>query len=256
MSKRIDLTGQRFGRLTVVEKAERATDGRALWRCTCECGGEKITRAQRLSSGATRSCGCLGREKSAERAPDLSRANRTHGMTDTPEYESWSAMVQRCTNQRNPDYSGYGGRGITVCGRWRTSFEAFYADMGPRPAETSLDRIDVNGNYEPGNCRWATRKEQQRNTRRNRLVMAFGEELPLAEWAERIGIDYGALQGRLDRGWSTERALTTGVDPEVLAALAKDSPHPWADRPNVWCPGIGYDDDQAAADSSTTTTAR
>ena len=238
MPKRIDLVGQHFGRLTVIEEAGRTAQGQVLWRCACECGRETRTRGQHLRSGASRSCGCIAREKSAERAPSLIRGNRTHGMSGTPEYESWSAMVQRCTNPSNPAYSDYGGRGVTVCDRWRISFEAFYADMGPRPAGTSIDRIDVNGTYRPDNCRWATRKQQQRNTRRNRLVVAFGEELPLAEWAERVGIDYGALQGRLDRGWPVERALTAGVAPEVLAALTKDSAHPWHDRPGFWCPGI------------------
>ena len=124
-------------------------------------------------------------------------------------YASWNGMVQRTTNPNDARFADYGGRGIRMCDRWRKSFEAFLADMGDRPTpEHSLDRIDVNGNYEPGNCRWATRKEQQRNQRGNVRLTHNGETLCIAEWAERLGIEYCVIETRLRRGWSVERALS------------------------------------------------
>lgn len=134
--------------------------------------------------------------------------SRKHGMRNTPEYQAWVSMIARTSNERWRDYHRYGGRGIRVCGRWRESFEAFYVDVGPRPSpEHSLDRIDVDGHYEPGNVRWATRVEQGRNKRNNRLVTSGGETASLAEWAARVGLRPGTIRMRLERGWPVERAL-------------------------------------------------
>lgn len=141
--------GDRFGKLTVVEDAGRDRRGQALVRCRCDCGKEAIARASRIRTGSQRSCGCL-------------RGRPTvHGRCGTPTYRSWVAMIDRCENPKRERYHRYGGRGITVCPRWRESFAAFLQDMGERPQGKSIDRWpDNDGNYEPGNCRWATPTQQ------------------------------------------------------------------------------------------------
>lgn len=149
--------GQRFGRLTTTERIPMP--GGAVWKCLCDCGSIVSTTPGHLYSGHTRSCGCLYSEV-------LVSANTTHGKSQSPEYRSWSMMRTRCNNPRVHNYHRYGGRGITVCERWNKSFEHFLQDVGPRPSlKHSIDRINVNGNYEPGNVRWATASEQALNQR-------------------------------------------------------------------------------------------
>lgn len=163
----IDITGQRFGRLVVLRR-----DGyrckQATWHCRCDCGAETSTQGSHLRSGHTLSCGCLGREHAVAASRSSSwKHGHGHGMR-SPTYRSWISMKTRCTNPSVPHYHYYGGRGIRVCERWE-KFENFLADMGLRPAGTSLDRYPNNsGNYEPGNCRWATPKEQAKNRRPSR----------------------------------------------------------------------------------------
>lgn len=153
-----DISGQKFGRWTVIRR-NGIKGHNALWLCQCECGNQKSVLGTDLRRGHVRSCGCY-------HASGFENANTKHGMTKTPEYSSWEHMKYRCYNPKDKRYKEYGGRGITVCERWFDSFENFLADMGQRPSmDHSLDRKNVNGNYEPNNCRWATRKEQRNNRR-------------------------------------------------------------------------------------------
>ena len=141
------------------------------------------------------------------------RHGHTASLKRTPEYYAWQNMRSRCTNSKRKDWPQYGGRGITVCERWMNSFEAFFSDMGPRPSgEHSLDRYpNQDGNYEPSNCRWATKDEQMQNTRATARIAFNGETMGLAAWARRVGINKQSLRDRLDRGWPLEKALTTGA---------------------------------------------
>lgn len=153
MSKLIDILGLRYGQLVVVSRSDRISKAGALWVCRCDCGGETVTTGTKLKSGHTRSCGC--QQKKAIQA-----LSTTHGMSNkTRTYKTWKEMRRRCMNKNSTQYQWYGGRGISVCDRWN-SYEAFLEDMGERPIGTTIDRINSDGNYEPGNCRWATSKQQ------------------------------------------------------------------------------------------------
>lgn len=204
MAKAKDLVGEKYHRLTVVSRNydPRENNSReAYWNCLCDCGNTTVVRTASLSLGNTKSCGCLQREQT-------SKASTTHGMSNTVEYHIWAGIISRCRNPSNNAYPRYGGRGITVCDRWLNSFENFYADMGPRPTpEHSIDRVNNDGNYEPGNCRWATDIEQANNKRNNIIVGESG--LTLAQIAAGSSIGYKNLHQRLSRGMCLEDALST-----------------------------------------------
>ena len=199
-NKRIkDLTGLRFGRLTVLGYTGLDKHQNSTWLCACDCGKTKEIRYYRLTSGTTQNCGCR-------------HTGWIHGLGHTPEYKAWHAMNHRCTNPDDKSYHNYGGRGIKVCPRWSNSFEQFYTDVGPRPGkEYSLDRIDNDGDYTPENCRWATVKEQGNNRRTNAPITYKGKTMNLAQWSEMTGISISNLSKRIKAGWSIERTLTEPV---------------------------------------------
>lgn len=211
MTMKENLVGRRFGRWTVVARMPRTPGRTTEWLCRCDCGTEGVV-GSKLKSGQSTSCGCQARESLARRAG-------TDDGTARVMYSRWQNMHRRVSTPGNRSWERYGARGITVCERWQ-SFENFAADMGPtfRP-ELTLERINNDGPYSPENCRWATRKEQQRNTSTSKRVAFRGHEKTVAEWAELLGIDRTTLRHRLRRGWSVERALTTGADPVALADL-------------------------------------
>lgn len=173
-----------------------------MWLCRCDCGRSIRIMIGNLSRGNSRSCGCLKSELSAIRMT-------THGMSRLPENKIWKDMKLRCLNPKYRSYPRYGGRGITICARWLNDFSAFFADMGPRPSRNhTIERTDNNGNYEPENCIWDTRKRQARNKSSTRYITVCGKELCMADVAEQFGIPYGRLKARLDIGWPIERAIT------------------------------------------------
>ena len=157
------MIGLRFGRLVVTAPAGRTKHGKPTWLCRCDCGSDHVVVGANLRSGNSQSCGCLQREEAGARALTHGHAA---GVGVSPTYQTWTGMIQRCTNPERKHWERYGGRGISVCTEWAASFESFLADMGERPEGTSIDRIDGNGNYEPGNCRWATPAEQEANKAR------------------------------------------------------------------------------------------
>jgi len=197
MRRSNDLTGHRFHRLVVLGRAEPTPGNRgARWRCKCDCGAETISRSDALKNGRSKSCGCHRAEMGGKHVVSM---NTTHGSYGTPEYRVWRGMKDRCFNPNSASYADYGGRGITVCDKWVNSFQAFLADMGPRPDGASIDRIDNNKGYESGNCRWADRITQARNKRNNSLIEHEGETRTLSEWAERAGMPAWKLSQRLYR---------------------------------------------------------
>ena len=192
--KENQLIGQRFGRLVVVS----STNSVAI--CRCDCGSIHEASTWNIRYGRTRSCGCLKAQGN----------HITHGKTGTLTHKRWLAMTRRCRDENCIGYENYGGRGIRVCERW-SEFVNFLADMGECPHGLTLDRIDPDGNYEPGNCRWADKRTQARNTRANRMMTWNGRTLCVEEWAEVLGISSRSLMSRIRLGWSDEKTLSTPI---------------------------------------------
>lgn len=195
-----DQTGKRFGRLVVIalHRRDESKENNHVWRCRCDCGGEKLANVKNLRSGKTSSCGCLFLEGMRAR-------NTTHGLcrTHPREYRIWKNMRARCASRGNKSFPDYGGRGIYVCERW-AEFPAFIEDMGAVPDGGSIDRIDVNGPYSPDNCRWASATDQARNKRSNHLIEYHGETKTLQEWCNQFCIEPSKARYRLRTGWDID----------------------------------------------------
>lgn len=192
----MSLEGKTFGRLTVLEAMDDLNNSRTKWKCLCSCGRFSYPNANGLKRGISKSCGCMRRESMAK----AGRARRKHGGFGTPTYGSWSAMKSRCYNKKATGYENYGGRGIRVCVRWLNSFEAFLEDMGERPSlDHTLDRLDVDGDYEPSNCKWSTMEEQNQNKRSVTIYEIDGLRLTMPQVAKRYDIPLQTLYSRLIR---------------------------------------------------------
>jgi hypothetical protein len=202
-----NLPGDKYGRLTLVEEVagQAGKSVNRKWLCQCDCSATTTSPMIRsLRSGSTTSCGCVHK---ATVSKMMMEYGTKHGLHGTPAYRSWKAMKARCANQKQPGYKNYGDRGIGICSRW-AEFDNFYADMGPCPAGMSLDRKDNSLGYSPENCVWATRTEQNRNQRSNRLVSYMGRNICVAEAAEIAGIRAGTVRARLNGyGWPISKAL-------------------------------------------------
>jgi hypothetical protein len=199
----LDLTEKRFGRLVALRRA--ASQGRrTVWLFLCDCGNKIEKQIDPVVAGRVNSCGCKKREVTRDRSL---KHGHSVGRKSSPELRARDHAKGRCYNVNDPKYPLYGGRGIRMCEEWRDDFNAFFRDMGPRPKGTTLDRINVDGHYEPGNCRWATPSEQAQNRRLTLYVDWEGRKLPLVEFARDKGLSYKALHRRLRDGQSLEEAI-------------------------------------------------
>lgn len=200
-----DLTGQIFGRLRVLGAEGVGQDRQYYWRCACSCGKTVVVSGHNLRRGQTRSCTCFQKDRVREMFTVHGHARVGPKIS---EYGIWCSMKRRCLNSNEDQFKDYGGRGITICERWLNSFENFLADMGRRPSKRhTIDRINNDGNYEPGNCRWATRLEQNNNARSNIRITHNGKTQTVAQWAREFGIKYKTLLTRIHNGVSIELAL-------------------------------------------------
>lgn len=206
MPKRIDLSGREFYRLTAIHREYRGRE--AWWNCLCKCGQTKWIRQSHLVQSMVRSCGCMRYVWVAEK---LRTRYIKHGLSKTRMYNTWKAMKDRCLNPDHKIYRHYGGRGIKVCERWMSSFENFLSDMGYKPTRCVLDRIDNDGDYEPGNCRWSTPKESATNRRTTHWIMVDGVKMSMSEAARVRGMRPGTLSERLRKGIPDQVALSTPV---------------------------------------------
>ncbi len=192
-----DKTGLVYGRLTVIGREPNSKE--VVWNCSCICGNVVKVRAASLQGGLTTSCGCYHKEVATE-------TKTTHGMSNSPEYRIWRAMLNRCNNPNADNYHAYGGRGITVCSRWTNSFENFYSDMGNCGGNT-LERIENDKGYSPDNCRWASRLEQANNRRSTRKLIYNGNEMSIKQFSQMFDIPYQTILNRINSGMTPAQAV-------------------------------------------------
>lgn len=204
----IDLTGKRYGRLVVIERAKNK-GSKTAWLCKCDCGNEKIVSGDKLKTGNTKSCGCLNKELTIRRSS-------THKMTNTRLYRLWLGIKKRCYNKNQPEYKNYGAKGIKMCDEWKNDFISFCSwsyehgfDEKLSRWECSIDRIDTLKDYSPQNCRWVDIHKQANNKTNNHLLTFQNSTLTLTQWSKKIKISQSTIRHRLKRGWSVEKTLTT-----------------------------------------------
>lgn len=211
------MIGLRFGKLVVLSEAEKKGRHRRFV-CVCDCGRKTTPFAFSLKGGKARSCGCVAAQKSKDRwanpTQDMldaqSKKSTTHGMTHHPAYQSWADMKSRCHNQKHKWYPSYGARGISVCERWRGSFEAFWDDMGDTYFHgATIGRVDNSLGYDKANCRWETREQQQQNRRNSRIVETPDGPMTLGAAARKYGLSWACIRYRLDAGWPSEKVFLT-----------------------------------------------
>lgn len=210
MPNKLDLTGERYGNLVVISEYGRASDRAILWLCKCDCGNEHIARGTQLHRGFITSCGCMKGKKKI-------KTMGTHGMSYSRLYSTWKGIKRRCKSPKFRGYENYGGRGIRVCDEWlgENGFNNFHkwAIQNGYQEDLTIDRIDVDGDYEPTNCRWITNAEQQNNKRNTRYLTYKGETKNLHEWSKLTGIGKSTIVSRIDNyHWSVEKALETPID--------------------------------------------
>lgn len=186
--ERKDYTGVKFNYLTVIKNSTDSGCGKRLVYCKCDCGNERDFILDNVKNGSTKSCGCFN-------IKTIGALNRSHGKRWTIEYNTWCSMKARCYRKTSPDFATYGGVGIIVCDRWINSFQNFFDDMGSKPtSQHSIDRIDTNGNYEPSNCRWATKEQQSENRKSSRTITFNGKTLIVKYWLKKFGINRSMLR--------------------------------------------------------------
>jgi hypothetical protein len=210
-----DMIGRKYGSIEVMAYSHKSTSGSHYWLCKCACGNEKLVQKSNLESGRTKSCGC-------EKGERISQRRLTHGLTRTRVHTIWTDMKQRCLNPNAPDYPRYGGRGIKLCQAWH-SFDYFYEDMGEPPEGTTLNRINNDGDYEPGNCEWAAAEIQQNNRRTSRRILHMGFDWTLAQWSRYSGTPARIISWRIEHGWSVKAA--------IFGMVAKRTKRTFAERP-------------------------
>jgi hypothetical protein len=207
----VDITGEIFNQLTAL-KYLFSKNNKQYWLFKCECGNEKTARKDRVTSGIVKSCGCQSKDTRFQIIHGIPNKDRT--------YRSWRRMKTRCLNKNYQDYENYGGRGIKICDRWIDSFENFLNDMGERPLKMTLDRIDVNGNYEPKNCRWATHEQQCNNTRNNVFIIWNGRTQTIMQWAKELNIPYARIRYFNKKGQTLEEIIANyNQNPELYEKI-------------------------------------
>lgn len=203
----IDIAGKRFGRYTVLCRVENDKNGMARWKCRCDCGNERIVTGSSLRKGVTVSCGCYHRDK-------VSLMQTTHGKSNTRLFHIWQNMKARCNNPNKKYYKYYGGNGIKVCSEWEHNFEAFaeWANQNGYSEDLTIDRIDSSKGYEPSNCKWATRSEQQSHLQNCRIYEINGISHPINTWCKIYNMPHETVRKRINKGWDVEKALSTPSD--------------------------------------------